>query len=66
MGFLDAFLGWGGIVLFALLLLGILIDDIVVLALENWAHRREREECNKKMVELADSLADSIPEGRGK
>lgn len=65
MGFLDAFLFWGGIVLFALLLLGILID-IVVLVLEIWDSRREREECDKRMVELTDSLADSILEGRGK
>ena len=65
MGFLDAFLFWGGIVLFALLLLGILID-IVALVLEIRGYRREREECDKRMVELTDSLADSILEGSGK
>jgi hypothetical protein len=59
---LDAFLFWGSIVLFNLLLVGVLVDT-VALALEIRANRRKSDELDKKLVKATDDLIDAIMGG---
>lgn len=59
---LDAFLFWGSLVLFNLLLVGVLVDT-VALALEIRASRRKSDELDKKLVKATDDLIDAITGG---
>lgn len=59
---LDAFLFWGSIVLFNLLLVGVLVDT-VALALEVRANRRKSDELDKQLVKATDDLIDAIMGG---
>lgn len=62
---LDAFLFWGSIVLFNLLLVGVLVDT-VALALEIRANRRKSDELDKELVKATDDLIDAITGGGGR
>lgn len=62
---MDAFLFWGSIVLFNLLLVGILVDT-VALALEIRANRRKSDELDKQLVKATDDLIDAIMGGGGR
>lgn len=62
---LDAFLFWGGIVLFSLLLVGVWVDAIA-LALEIRANRRKGDEPDKKLVKATDDLVGAATGGGGR